>query len=153
MLGPSLKGPCILYTLQESAWIVELLLKFLRIITYSFSLSAVTFVSVYADAGLRFNPIYGPLLDRFSSWYIAERNPRYLKRNALVSIGNSKETENELFKALLTEYLLNSDPLLRSHAVWASIRLGHKELVDLVKNDSDPLVVNEIMLAKAEGHL
>ena len=93
------------------------------------------------------------LLDRFSSWYIAERNPRYLKRNALVSIGNSKETENELFKALLTEYLLNSDSLLRSHAVWASIRLGHKELVDLVKNDSDPLVVNEIMLAKAEGHL
>ena len=93
------------------------------------------------------------LLERFSSWYIAERNPRYLKRNALVSIGNSKETENELFKSLLMEYLLNSDPLLRSHAAWASIRLGHKELVDLARNDSDPLVLNEIVLAEEEGYL
>ena len=93
------------------------------------------------------------LLERFSSWYIAERNPRYLKRNALVSIGNSKETENELFKSLLMEYLLNSDPLLRSHAAWASIRLGHKEIVDLARNDPDPLVLNEIVLAEAEGYL
>jgi len=76
-----------------------------------------------------------------------------LKRNALVSIGNSKETENELFKSLLMKYLRNSDPLLRSHAVWASIRLGHKELVDLVKNDSDPLVLKEIMLAEVEGFI
>ena len=76
-----------------------------------------------------------------------------MKRNALVSIGNSKETENELFKSLLMAYLLNSDPLLRSHAAWASIRLGHKELVDLARNDSDPLVLNEIVLAEAEGYL
>ncbi len=93
------------------------------------------------------------LLERFSSWYIAERNPRYLKRNALVSIGNSKETENELFKSLLMKYLRNSDPLLRSHAAWASIRLGHKDLVDLAKNDSDPLVLKEIMLAEVEGFI
>ena len=51
------------------------------------------------------------------------------------------------------DYLLNSDPLLRSHAAWASIRLGHKELVDLARNDSDPLVLNEIVLAEAEGYL
>ena len=56
-----------LYNLQESAWIVELLLKFLRTITYCFSFSVFTFVSVYADAGLRFDPISGPLLDHFSS--------------------------------------------------------------------------------------
>jgi epoxyqueuosine reductase len=93
------------------------------------------------------------LLDRFGWWYIAERDPRYLKRNALISIGNSKEVENELFESLLRKYLLDPDPLLRSHAAWASIRLGHKELVDLAKNDSDPLVTNEIMLAEAEGFL
>ena len=93
------------------------------------------------------------LLDRFSSWYIAERNPRYLKRNALVSIGNSEETENELFRSLLKKYLLHSDPILRSHAAWASIRLGHQELVDIAKSDSDPLVIEEIMLAEAEGCL
>ena len=51
------------------------------------------------------------------------------------------------------EYLLNPDPLLRSHAAWASIRLGHKELVDLARNDSDPLVLKEIMLAEVEGYL
>ena len=93
------------------------------------------------------------LLDRFSSWYIAERNPRYLKRNALVSIGNSEERENELFRSLLKKYLLHSDPILRSHAAWASIRLGHRELVDIAKSDSDPLVIEEIMLAEAEGCL
>ena len=76
-----------------------------------------------------------------------------MKRNALVSIGNSKESKNELFKSLLMKYLFNSDPVLRSHAVWASIRLGHKELVDLVKNDSDPLVRKEIMLAEVEGFI
>ena len=76
-----------------------------------------------------------------------------MKRNALVSIGNSEETENELFKSLLKKYLLNSDPILRSHAAWASIRLGHDELVDIAKSDSDPLVLKEIMLAEAEGSL
>ena len=42
---------------------------------------------------------------------------------------------------------------LRSHAAWASIRLGHDELVDIAKSDSDPLVIEEIMLAEAEGCL
>ena len=93
------------------------------------------------------------LLERFSSWYIAERNPRYLRRNALVAIGNSNETENIAFKSLLNRYLLNPDPLLRSHAAWASIRLGHKELVDLAKNDSDPLVSEEVVLAELEGSI
>jgi len=51
------------------------------------------------------------------------------------------------------KYLFDSDPLLRSHAAWASIRLGHKELVELAKNDSDPLVIKEIMLAEAEGFI
>ena len=48
---------------------------------------------------------------------------------------------------------MNSDPILRSHAAWASIRLGHDELVDIAKSDSDPLVLKEIMLAETEGSL
>ena len=61
--------------------------------------------------------------------------------------------EKELFKSILEKYVKNSDPLLRSHAVWAAINSGHKELVNLVKGDPDPLVLNEIILAEKEGCL
>lgn len=91
------------------------------------------------------------LLKKFGHWYIAERDPRYLRRNALIAIGNSNE--KELFKSILEKYVKNSDPLLRSHAAWAAIHSGHKELVNLVKGDPDPLVLNEIILAEKEGCL
>ena len=29
------------------------------------------------------------LLERFGRWYIAERDPRYLRRNALIALGNT----------------------------------------------------------------
>jgi len=93
------------------------------------------------------------LLERFGHWYIAQRDPKYLRRNALIAVGNSQEKENEKFKSLLEKYLSNPDPLLRSHAVWAAVHLGHQDLLHIVKDDFDQLVLDEIMLAEAEGYL
>ncbi len=61
------------------------------------------------------------LLDRFSHFYIPRRSPRYLRRNALVAIGNDG---GEDFVPLVIEHTAHPDWLLRLHAVWALGRLG-----------------------------
>jgi len=63
------------------------------------------------------------LLDRFGRWYIAERDPRYLRRNALVVLGNARGDDPGR-SALLQRYARHADPLLREHAVWALEQCG-----------------------------
>ena len=63
------------------------------------------------------------LLDRFGHWYIAERDPRYLRRNALVVLGNAGGDDPGR-SALLHRYARHADPLLREHAVWALEQCG-----------------------------
>ena len=61
------------------------------------------------------------LLDRYGHWYIAERDPKYLRRNALVVLGNSKKESPDIEKEI-TKYLLDSDQVLKEHAQWAQNR-------------------------------
>lgn len=74
------------------------------------------------------------LLDRFGRWYIAERDPRYLRRNALVVLGNAGDAENPGGSddahaiALLTRYLDDPDPMLREHAKWAIAERSRPEV-------------------------
>jgi epoxyqueuosine reductase len=70
------------------------------------------------------------LLDRFGRWYIPKRDPRYLRRNALVVLGNVALPQDPEVEAALLHYLLHPDELLRAHAVWAALRLGRGDLVD-----------------------
>lgn len=58
------------------------------------------------------------ILDRYGHWYIAERNPKYLRRNALVVLGNSKKQSPDIEKGI-TKYLSDSDQVLKEHAEWA----------------------------------
>ncbi len=58
------------------------------------------------------------LLDRFGRWYIAERDPGYLRRNALIVLGNAVDGSPEI-DALLHGYTASPDPMLREHAEWA----------------------------------
>ena len=60
------------------------------------------------------------LLDRFGHWYIAERDPRYLRRNALVVLGNATDGAPEV-DAMLHGYAESPDPMLRGHAEWALV--------------------------------
>ena len=66
----------------------------------------------------------GQLLHDFGRWYLHDRDPRWLRRNALVVLGNSAVTPGTRVRAVLDRYRAGPDPLLRSHAAWAAERLG-----------------------------
>lgn len=85
------------------------------------------------------------LLERFGRWYVPERDPRWLRRNALVILGNvAPVPADESVRSVLHHYLSHHDPMLRAHAVWSARRLGADDLLDTVRNDSDPEVVAEL---------
>jgi len=89
------------------------------------------------------------LLDHYGHWYVAERDPRYLRRNALVALGNTGRADDEDLRRVLAEYLVHADSLLRAHAVWAVGRLGCIELLTGHPDagpDGDPTVAEELAL-------
>jgi len=69
------------------------------------------------------------LLSRHGRWYIPKRQPRYLRRNALVVLGNIGDGADPDVVAALRRALADPDPMLRSHAAWAAERLGRADLL------------------------
>jgi epoxyqueuosine reductase len=63
------------------------------------------------------------LLADHGRWYIAERDPRYLRRNALVALGNVGDAGDPATVAALAGYARGADELLAEHARWALDRL------------------------------
>jgi epoxyqueuosine reductase QueG len=51
--------------------------------------------------------------------FVPHNDPRYLRRNALVALGNAGGDP-----ALAEPFAQGDDPLLREHAEWALERLG-----------------------------
>ena len=88
------------------------------------------------------------LLERFGRWYIAERDPRYLRRNALVALGNTAEGSDPAVGRLLETFLADPDPVLRSHATWAAAELGRHDLLGVLDGDEDALVAEELALIR-----
>ena len=82
------------------------------------------------------------LLARVDQWYIAERNPDWVRRNALLVLGNIGERGDENVVAAISRYLEHPDPMLRAHAVWSAARLGLSRLIPT--HDTAPLVVDEL---------
>jgi epoxyqueuosine reductase len=64
------------------------------------------------------------LLERFGRWYIAHRDPRYLRRNALVVLGNVGDRDDPAVVSAIRHYQSCGDPLLQEHAEWAADTLG-----------------------------
>ncbi len=87
------------------------------------------------------------LLERHGRWYIPRREPRYLRRNALVVLGNIGDPADERVRATLDRALRDDDPLLRAHAVWACARLGLHHLIEGLADDPDAAVRAEVALA------
>jgi len=90
------------------------------------------------------------LLDRYGRWYLANRDPRWLRRNALVILGNlvaesGSRSFDDRVEGTLRKYLVGDDPLLRSHAAWAAHRIGRVDLLSLVALDRDPDVREELV--------
>ncbi len=70
------------------------------------------------------------LLAAHGRWYIAERDPRYLRRNALVVLGNVGVATDPDTTATLTRFAQGDDALLAEHARWALDRLGRSDDAD-----------------------
>ena len=89
----------------------------------------------------------GDLMARYGRWYVPHRDARYLRRNALVVLGNVADPRDPAVVATLRRALADADPLLRAHAVWAARRLGRSDLLSEladVADDPDPLVRAEL---------
>lgn len=68
----------------------------------------------------------GALLERHGRWYIADRDPRYVRRNALVVLGNTAAGDDASARAVVARYEADPDPMLRSHAQWAATRIAER---------------------------
>jgi epoxyqueuosine reductase len=64
------------------------------------------------------------LVRRYDRLYVPRNDPRYLRRNALVALGNVGRPEDA---ALAERHAQGDDPLIREHAEWALRRLAERE--------------------------
>jgi len=60
---------------------------------------------------------------RYARLFVPKNDSRYLRRNALVALGNVGKPSDH---ALLGPYLATDDPMLREHAEWADARIGER---------------------------
>jgi epoxyqueuosine reductase len=85
------------------------------------------------------------LLAAAGRWYVPHRAPRYLRRNALLVLGNTGDGADPAVLAAVAAALDHADPIVRSHAVWAAARLGRPDLAAAhCSGDDDPDVRAEL---------
>ena len=65
----------------------------------------------------------GELVSRYDRLYVPRKDPRWLRRNALVALGNVGRPEDA---PVAVRYAEGDDPLLREHAEWALRRLEER---------------------------
>lgn len=66
------------------------------------------------------------LLERHGRWYLADRDPRWLRRNSLLVLGNTAEPGDGAVVAALDRYAGGDDEVLAEHAEWALERLRER---------------------------
>ncbi len=85
------------------------------------------------------------LLEHFGRWYVPRREARYLRRNALVALGNVGRPDDLRVQGALEASLGHADPVVRGHAAWAARNLGRGDLLDpLVGREQDERVRAEL---------
>ena len=63
---------------------------------------------------------------RYGHWYVTDRDFRWVRRNALVIVGNVGATADARVQRVLAHYRSHIDPILAEHASWAADRLRHR---------------------------
>jgi epoxyqueuosine reductase len=63
------------------------------------------------------------LVRRYDRLYVPRNDPRYLRRNALVALGNSGGPEH---REAVEAYAEDPDPMLSEHAQWALVRMDER---------------------------
>jgi epoxyqueuosine reductase len=63
---------------------------------------------------------------RYGHWYIADRDVRWVRRNALIVIGNVADPADGRVRRVIDQYRSGIDPILAEHATWAAARLRER---------------------------
>jgi epoxyqueuosine reductase len=69
------------------------------------------------------------LMTTYGRWYIPARDPRYLRRNALVALGNVGDGNDLQTVGVLRRWLGSDDAMLVEHARWAARELRRDDLI------------------------
>ncbi len=64
------------------------------------------------------------LLERYGRWYLADRDPVWWRRNALIVLGNAGDGDDDRTQHVIARYRTHDDEILREHAGWAARRLS-----------------------------
>ena len=64
------------------------------------------------------------LIARHGRWYLADRNPIWWRRNALIVLGNIGDATDQRTRDVIESYRNHDDELLSEHASWAADQLG-----------------------------
>lgn len=85
------------------------------------------------------------LMERFGAWYIPRREPRYLRRNALVVLANIGDPAQPGVRKLIERYVRSTDEIERTHAIWAANELDYGDLIPDVGAESSQMVRDELL--------
>ncbi len=61
--------------------------------------------------------------ERYGHWYVTNREFRWVRRNALVVVGNVGDPADARVQRVIEQYRAEIDPILAEHAAWAAERL------------------------------
>ena len=82
------------------------------------------------------------LLESVGQWYIADRNPMWVRRNLLIVLGNIGSATDEGVCNAIQKFCAHAEPMLRAHAIWSAARLGLHQFIPAT--DEDPVVSEEL---------
>ena len=68
------------------------------------------------------------LVDTYGLWYIAERDPRWLRRNAIIVLGNTTDPDDSETLDALQRVIDGEDAVLAEHAQWAVDEIARRAL-------------------------
>ena len=75
-------------------------------------------------------------------WFVHDRDPVWLRRNALVIVGNTADPTDPAVVEIVGRFLSHPLEVLRAHATWAAARLGLS--VAGVNDDTSAMVREEL---------
>ena len=68
------------------------------------------------------------LLETYGLWYFAERDPRWLRRNAIIVLGNTTDPNDSETLDVLQSVTDGQDVVLAEHAQWAVDEIARRAL-------------------------
>jgi len=92
------------------------------------------------------------ITDAHGRWYIPRRDMDYVRRNALVALGNVVADSPALIdasRASIERYLSHAEPMLRRHAAWAAGRTSDERLAAVVAATGEIDLMAEFDVARA----